>query len=56
MVNMDAITKQIKEKFPDTKVLIGGAPVTEKFKGQIGADFYGPEPQSVVDFLNRSVT
>ena len=56
MVNMKAITKQIKEEFPDTLVLIGGAPVTEKFKIQIGADFYGPEPQSVVYFLNNSVT
>jgi len=55
MVNMDAITKQIKKEFPDTKVLIGGAPVTEKFKAQIGADFYGPEPQSVVDFLKKSI-
>ena len=52
---MEAITKQIKEEFPDTLVLIGGAPVTEKFRIQIGADFYGPEPQSVVDFLNNTV-
>ena len=55
MVNMEAITKQIKEEFPDTKVLIGGAPVTEKFKNQIGADFYAPEPQSVVTYLNQQL-
>lgn len=53
MINMEAITKHIKEKFPETNVLIGGAPVTEKFKTQIGADFYGPEPQSVVKYLNQ---
>ncbi len=53
MVNMEAITKQIKEEFPETTVLIGGAPVTEKFKVQIGADFYGPEPLSVVNYLKR---
>jgi len=52
MINMEDITKQIKEAFPGTKVIIGGAPVTEKFKTQIGADFYGPEPQSVLDYLN----
>jgi 5-methyltetrahydrofolate--homocysteine methyltransferase len=53
MVNMEAITKQIKEKFPETKVLIGGAPVTETYKAQIGADFYAPEPQSAVEYLNK---
>ena len=53
MVNMEAITKQIKEEFPEAIVLIGGAPVTEKFKTQIGADFYGPEPQSTVEYLNK---
>ncbi|MDB4303242.1 corrinoid protein [Desulfosarcina sp.] len=53
MANMEAITKQIKEEFPGTRVLIGGAPVTEKFKTQIGADFYAPEPQSAVEFLNN---
>lgn len=56
MVNMEAITKQIKEEFPDTKVLVGGAPVTENFKNQIGADFYAPEPQSAVEYLNGVVS
>ena len=55
MVNMEAITKQIKEEFPETTILIGGAPVTEKFKASIGADFYGPEPQSVVNYLNKGL-
>ncbi len=52
MINMESITKQIKEEFPKTKVLIGGAPVTEKFKEKIGADFYAPDPQDAVVFLN----
>ena len=55
MVNMEAITKQIKEEFPGTKVLIGGAPVTKNFKIQIGADFYSPEAQSAVAYLNAQV-
>ena len=53
MVNMESITKQIKEEFPEAIVMIGGAPVTEKFKIQIGADFYGPEPQSTVEYLSK---
>lgn len=53
MVNMEDTVRKIKEKFPDTKVLIGGAPVTENFKNQIGADFFAPEPQVAVEFLNQ---
>ena len=53
MVNMEDTVKKIKEKFPDTKVLIGGAPVTEDFKNQIGADFFALEPQGAVEFLNQ---
>ncbi|MEN8123220.1 MAG: corrinoid protein [Bacteroidota bacterium] len=53
MVNMGAITKKIKEEFPDVLVIIGGAPVTEDFKTQINADFYAPEPQSAVKYLSQ---
>ncbi len=56
MANMESTTKLIKEEFPETKVIIGGAPVTENFKNQIGADFYSPEPQSAVEYLNRMVS
>lgn len=34
----------IKEKFPETKVFIGGAPVSQKFCDEIGADGYFPDP------------
>lgn len=51
MVNMGDTVKTIKAEFPNTKVLIGGAPVTEDFKNQIGADFYAPTPQEAVAFL-----
>lgn len=53
MINMEGITKQIKEESPKTLVLIGGAAVTEKFKTQIGADLYAPEPQLAVNYLNQ---
>jgi methanogenic corrinoid protein MtbC1 len=51
MVNMEAIVKEIKSKHPDTVVMVGGAPLTEDFKNSIGADFYSPDPQGAVDFL-----
>lgn len=51
MVNMQDIVKGIKDKYPDIKVIVGGAPVTEDFAGKIGADFYSPDPQGALDQL-----
>lgn len=53
MINMEDTVKQIKEQFPNTRIIIGGAPVTDKFRERIGADFYAPSPQEAVEFLNR---
>ncbi len=39
----------------DTKVLIGGAPVTAEFAKEIGADAYGPDAASAVDALLKLV-
>jgi len=56
MLNMGKIVSVIRETFPTTKVLIGGAPVTEEFCAQIGADFYSPNPQQAVEYLNQFVS
>jgi methanogenic corrinoid protein MtbC1 len=56
MVNMEKIVIDIKSEFPDTKVLVGGAPVSEDFRLKINADFYSPDPQGAVDYLNEMVT
>ena len=53
MVNMEDVTKAIKEAYPDTKVAIGGAPVNDDFCRKIGADNYSPDPQGVVEWLNK---
>lgn len=53
MTNMEQIVKDIKAAHPDTKILIGGAPVSEEFKDKIQADFYSPDPQGAVDYLNQ---
>ena len=55
MVNMEDTVNKLKEKYPDVRIIIGGAPITENFKNQIGADFHAPEPQSAVEFLNQIV-
>ena len=56
MVNMESITKDIKDAVSGTVITIGGAPVNEEFCRKIGADNYSPDPQGVVDFLNKRNT
>ena len=53
MVNMGEIVTRIKAQNADTKVLIGGAPVNDEFCRKIGADFYAPDPQKAVEYLNK---
>ncbi|MBN1985225.1 MAG: corrinoid protein, partial [Prolixibacteraceae bacterium] len=55
MVNMERITKTIKEAVPGAKVAIGGAPVNDDFRQRIGADAYAPDPQGLVEYLNSLV-
>ena len=55
MLNMEKIVKEIKATRPGTPVLVGGAPVTDDFRNRIGADWYSPDPQGAVDFLNKQV-
>ena len=55
MINMEGIVKAIKEKYPDKKILIGGAPVTDKYMASIGADFCSHDPKAAADYLNSMV-
>jgi 5-methyltetrahydrofolate--homocysteine methyltransferase len=36
--------------------LIGGAPVSQDYCNKIGADFYSPDPQGAVNYLNQLVS
>ena len=56
MENMKKIVTAVKEKHSDTKILIGGAPVTMEYCEKIGADFYSPDPQGAVNYLKQLVS
>ncbi len=53
MENMKKIVTAIKEKHSDSKILVGGAPVTHEYCKKIGADFYSPDPQGAVNYLRQ---
>lgn len=55
MLNMKDITSGIKSEYPEIKVLVGGAPVTLDFAEKIGADFYSPDPQGALEYLENSL-
>jgi 5-methyltetrahydrofolate--homocysteine methyltransferase len=50
MPQMPKVIEALKEAgVTDVKVLIGGAPVTQKYADEIGADGYAPDAASAVD-------
>lgn len=55
MVNMEGIVREVKTTYPGTRVAVGGAPVNDEFRRKIGADFYSPDPQGLVEYLNSTV-
>jgi 5-methyltetrahydrofolate--homocysteine methyltransferase len=55
MENMKQTVTAIKEKHKESKILIGGAPVTMEYCKKIGADFYSPDPQGAVNYLKALI-
>jgi len=51
MANMEASVKEIREKYPEITILVGGSPVSSDFCNKIGATFYSPNPQGAVEYL-----
>ena len=55
MINMGTIISAIREKYPQTKIAIGGAPVNYDFAKQIDANSYSKDPQGLIEWLDRNV-
>ena len=53
MVNMGVIINAIREKYPETKITVGGAPVSNYFAKSIGANGYGKDPQELIVWLDN---
>jgi methanogenic corrinoid protein MtbC1 len=56
MENMKKTVAAIREKYSGLQILVGGAPVTKEYCEKIGADFYSPDPQGAVNYLNQRVS
>lgn len=55
MSNMQPMIASIREKHPDTKVIVGGAPLNAVFAQEIGADAYARDPQDNINWLDSIV-
>ena len=53
MANMEKTVQEIKSKYPEKVILVGGAPLSTEFCNKIGASFYSENPQGAVEFLNN---
>jgi 5-methyltetrahydrofolate--homocysteine methyltransferase len=54
MLEMRDVIKTIRQKFTTPpKVIIGGAPVTQRFADEIEADGYGEDAVRAVEMANR---
>lgn len=52
MSNMQSMIASIRVKHPNTKVIVGGAPLNASFAKEIGADAYARDPQDNINWLN----
>jgi len=52
MTNMEGIVQEIKARHAGQKVIIGGAPLNDDFRESIGADYYSPDPQGAIEYMN----
>ena len=53
MVNMAGTVKDIKAQFPNTVIIVGGAPLSAEAAAQMGADGYAHDPQAAAGFLAK---
>ncbi len=56
MVHMKTTLEELKAQYPNIKVIVGGAPVTENFAKEINADGYAPDAASAVDITRELLT
>lgn len=56
MVNIQSVIEAIKAVSSDTKIIVGGAPLTADFAVSIGADGYGKDPGEGIVWLDNQYT
>ncbi len=53
MPRMKEVVEYCKKNYPDIKLVVGGAPVSESFASEINADAYGKDATSASEIIDR---
>ncbi len=53
VVNMEETIRQLHEKKPDCRIVVGGAVMTQEYADKIGADCYGRDAMSTVRYADE---
>ena len=53
MLNMELVAKELHKTSPGTRIFIGGAPVSQSYSEEIGAEACFRDPYSLVRHLNE---
>ena len=53
MVNMKQVIEIAKNKDCKSKIVVGGAPLTQNYANEIGADGYAPDAATAVEVIQR---
>lgn len=56
VVSMEETIRQLREKAPDRKVMVGGAVLNQEYADMIGADFYGKDAMQSVYYAQKILT
>ena len=56
VVSMEETIRQLREKAPDCKVMVGGALLNQEYADMIGADFYGKDAMQSVYYAQKILT
>ena len=55
VVSMEETIKQLREKAPWCKIMVGGAVLTQEYADMIGADFYGKDAMQTVYYVEENL-
>lgn len=56
MVNMKDVIELAKNKDCRAKIIVGGAPLTQSYANEIGADGYAPDAATAVEVVNKLIS
>jgi 5-methyltetrahydrofolate--homocysteine methyltransferase len=55
MVNMKSVIELAKNKDCKSKIVVGGAPLTQSYADEIGANGYAPDAATAVEVINKLI-